>query len=97
MRRTPSQAQLEDIVGGKILGVDGFYTAILEGQLEKCVVFRADNEQSARNETANWLWLQARLRIGDGFAEPAKGDPLRGTVVIVAGDDAFLNSLICER
>jgi hypothetical protein len=97
MRKAPSQSLLEDLVGGKLLVIPGLDTLIRRGKTEPCVAFRAhEDEDLPANDYANWLWLQARLREGKGFAVPANAASLKGTIVIVSGDDPFLKSFIWE-
>ena len=97
MRTAPSQAQIEGIVGGKLLVVPGFYTVLIDGEVKHCVAFQpSKDEDLAPNALASFLWFQARLRKGDGFAEAVERDFLKGTIVVVSGDKAFLNSFIWD-
>lgn len=94
----PARSFLEDIVGGRLDLIGDLRTILHKGQAHPCMAFQGrtrGNDLKPQNLFAEMLQLQALVRK-TGFVETGANPPdsIRGTVVILSGDDPFLKELI---
>ena len=96
LRQIPSVDFVEALVGGNAHIIETFDTLLNgEGVVVPCVVVATKDETKPVNTWMDLLHLQAMIRK-DGFSGTDRDGmpPIRGTAVILQGDDAFMNGLV---
>ena len=94
LRQIPSVEFVEALVGGDAQIIESFDSLLYNGEVIPCVVVATKDETKPVNTWMDLLHLQAMIRK-NGFSGTDRGDvpPIRGTAVILQGDDSFMDGL----
>jgi hypothetical protein len=101
LHEAPSLETIKEAIGGGWLEkVPGFESIEVDNSVHPCVALCDEDgkrKQLQVNEAATGLWHQALLRLGGhpGLVTPygTLADYLVGSIVILYGDDEFMESL----
>jgi len=101
MTEPPDLVTLQEAVGGYIEAVPLFHTIERDGKVHNCVVMCNEEGKLARpqplpvNESATLLWDTAIRRTGRGslFSDGKPADVLVGNIVVLYGDNEFMEAL----